>query len=170
MRIDYQITISFLILILVSCHTDKDRQPEPFLETNDKFVENTLRFSVNEQNLKANLTDSVVIYYQAVTNNHNPKNIDTIMRLITVNSLRDEFEIYKTVDKEIFFSATIRSNHISLKNDIQVGMSKEQFCTVMNLETVSNGIKISNIAQTFNWVFYFSKSKLDSIVYDGYID
>ena len=153
-----------------SCHTNIEKGAEPFLETNDKFVENILGFSVNEQNLKSNLIDSIEIQYIAVTNTHNSEIIDTVMRFLTVNPLRDEFEIYKTVDKEIFFSAIIRSNHISLKNDIQVGMSKEQFCTATNLETISNGIKICNIAQTYNWVFYFSNSKLDSIVYDGYID
>lgn len=144
--------------------------PEPFLETNNSFVEKPLGFDITESNLLENFPKVFKVTNVAVQNKHNTNIIDTLKTIESKGEITDYFVIYKTSDKEMFKEGKIRTNRINLEGNIKVGMTKEDFAKELDVETWPNIMKFCNTEQTTNWIFYFSESNLDSILYQGYVD
>ncbi len=159
-----------LMVLLVSCNSNLETGHEPFLEANDSFVDQPLGFEVSEFNLLANFPKEFKATKSLIQNRHTTDLMDTLIEFESIGSVKDYFLMYKTLGKEIFMKATIRTNSLLLKNTIKVGMSKKDFTEQLKVETQSDIIKVCDIEQTKNWIFYFSKSRLDSIVYQGYVD
>lgn len=143
---------------------------EPFLEVNEDFVFNPMEFSINTSDLIENIEGPFDVVDTWVQNKHTDNLTDTIRNLSPILFPENEFLFYITGSKEIFQCAVIRTNDISLKGNIVVGMTRPKFCEAMNIDTYSDCIAISNLESTNKWVFYFNENKLDSVKYFGYVD
>lgn len=170
MKKNFNILSAFALVVLFSCNTPMETGPEPFLEENNSFVSQPLGFEIIESNLLERFPSAFKVINKAIQNKHDHNVIDTLKTIETKGELKDYFLIYKTQDKELLKEGKIRTDRIKLKDNIRVGMSKEEFAKKLNVETWPNLMKFCNTEQTINWTFYFSESKLDSIWYQGFVD
>lgn len=109
-----------------------------------------------------------------VTNLHNAKYIDTLYHLNFDSSTVELY--YPIYTKQYLLSyADIKSTNLPLKNGIKVGMTRDEL--LQKLKDYKLIIKEQkNLIEVCDWErntwlrFHFSKNRLSSIQYEGYID
>jgi len=160
--------IIFVLLIgIVGCTSQKttvETSPlsqEDFLQCPFGFLENIKNFS----ELK-----SPKFHVQKLLrkNKHYPSKTDTIYQFTYKNS---EVFFYKTHNgKEFLLAGKIVNKQIELKNDIHVGISKEDFINRFSEDLQINSDSLQMVGDGTKYTFVFDKKKLKRIHIDNYFD
>ena len=108
---------------------------------------------------------------EAIVNEYVDNQIDTLYTFFFNNN---KIRIYKLPDRQYIVSAIIRDSIISLKDNINVGMSKKSFINkfkrLVEAKPSDNTFRIE-IFENEQWVdFEFVDNKLVQAVFTGYID
>ncbi|TAH19338.1 MAG: hypothetical protein EAZ08_09215 [Cytophagales bacterium] len=148
-------------------------------------------YEVTTTTLSDKLGKKFRILKEVIKNTHNSRIKDTIFHFSYQTT---KLKVYKSQGNEMVFSAQITDNSIALRNQISVGMSREEFWQKFNdlerykfqqglieingddemnsylLTIQPNLIKVSNMMGTADYTFAFVKDKLSQVNIDVYMD
>lgn len=155
------------------------------------FDEDPFGYEPTLGNVMKKLGNPLQVRKEAVKNLHNPALLDTIYHL-AADAVR--LDIYKGRSNEFLFAATIADRRIALRDDIHIGMTREEFCdkfhelrpmkhrqgqvsiadpetmTTYLLELSPAQITIANDAATVEYRFVFQQNRLRQINLAFYYD
>lgn len=160
------IQILIVITLFASC-----KQQNLTYVVYESFVSNPFDFELNPKALQKNFNGYFKLIDEPIENIYVKGNIDTLVKLISSAGQIDYFMFYKVYDNRLIFTeAKIKTDQIQFKDGVKVGMSKTLFEKQFRIKTLANTYSICNQEGTNQWLFYFSKSVLDSVEYQGYLD
>jgi hypothetical protein len=175
----------------------KDRPPtafnrrEPIKISLADFDENPFDYDVTAELLVSKLSKKFKVFKEIVKNTHNPTIKDTIFHFSCSST---KLKVYKSQGNEMVFSAQIMDKEIELRNQIRVGMDKNEFWAKFKdlekykyyqgvvevqgddemsgyeLDLQPNLIKISNIMGTADYTFVFANNALSQVNINVYMD
>ncbi|MCU0392406.1 MAG: hypothetical protein MUE81_14915 [Thermoflexibacter sp.] len=155
------------------------------------FDANPFDYEVTTELLLRKLSNKFRLFKEIVKNTHNPQLRDTIFHFSCLNT---KLKIYKSKDNEMVFSAQISDNQIELRNQIRIGMTKDElFAKFTELEKYKyfqgiaevqgneeadsyeliiqpNLVKITNSMGTADYVFVFQNNILSQVNINIYMD
>lgn len=164
---------------------------EPVKISFAEFDADPFGYEINVFALASKLGNKFKVSREIVANTHNKAIKDTILHLSYQTT---KIKVYKSQENAFIFSAQIMDNQISMRNNIAIGMSKEEFWQQFydlekyklqqgeveiigdddnNSYTISlnpNLIKISNLMGTVDYSFAFVNNKLAQVNMNVYMD
>lgn len=160
-------TILILFISLIGCTSQKsniDFQPlsqEQFLESPFGFKETIENFSNIEK-------PKFHIQKLLRKNKHYQEKTDTIYKFTYKNS---EIFFYKThTGKEFLLAGKVLNKQIKLRNNISVGIKKEDFTKRFSDNLEFNSDSIEMIGDGTKYTFIFENNKLKRVNIDNYFD
>ena len=156
-----------LIFIIWSCSLQKSVVPNQTI-SQDEFLNQPFGFTESIQNFQQLNNPRFKTQKLLRKNKHYPEKTDTIYQFTYKKS---QIFFYKThFGKEFLLAGKVLNKQIKLKNDIHVGLSKEDF-----IKRFSDNLNIQNdsiqmIGDGTKYTFIFNKEKLYRINIDNYFD
>jgi hypothetical protein len=158
--------IAALLLTLPFMVFGQDTDDLPYIQ-NDSFVANTFGFPATVRNFQKNFRGKFTITKKPIKNIHNSTVVDTVY---TFSAGKTKIELYKAKHRDILQSAYIDTDKIPLKFNIKIGDSKTDVAKRLKADITVNQIQVGDLEQGQVYTLKFSKGKLTSISYEGYVD
>ncbi|MFI5204004.1 MAG: hypothetical protein ACHQF2_05860 [Flavobacteriales bacterium] len=166
---------TFIILALIGCDraptVEKEEKTQDVIQAipyhvDDPFTYDAFYFPLTVEDLMSQY-EQLKVTATPTTNIHEKSITDTILKL---SMGKTEFVIYRAKHRDLFQSAYIVTDDVVLKNNVRVGITKEDFGKKMGLNITDDKIQIGDTENNSYWVFTFKRDKLAIIEFDGYID
>jgi hypothetical protein len=156
-----------------------------------EFDADPFGYEISAISLSVKLGSKFKVIKEIVANTHNHSLKDTIFHLCYQTT---KIKVYKSQYNEFIFSAQIMDNQVKMRNDINIGMSKEEFWQKFDdlekyklqqgeiqiigdddnssyiLDLAPNIIKISNMMSTVDYSFAFVDNRLAQVNMNVYMD
>lgn len=148
---------------------DIDRKPYTFNHSiaGNPFLDNKLTI----ESLYEKYGKGIELDKTPIENRHNPGQMDTIIILEIKNSV---FEFYKTDSKALLKSAVVEDEEFRLKNNIKVGMKKDEFMEkfheIIDSSNIPSVVEITSGEGESTLKFTFAGDILREIDYSPYLD
>ena len=159
-----------IILIIVSiagCNSQKTTIAHKSISQKE-FLEKPFGFEENIKNFEHVSKPKFNTRKLLRKNKHYPEKTDTIYQF---SYKKSEIFFYKThTGKEFLLAGKILNKQISLKNNINIGISKDDFTSRFNDKLDFNADSLQMIGEGTKYTFIFQKEKLYRINIDNYID
>ena len=158
----------FVLLIgIVGCTSQKSTiETSPVSQ--EEFLESPFGFHENIENFSQISNPRFHVQKLLRKNKHYPSKTDTIYQFTYKNS---EVFFYKThTGKEFLLAGKIVNKQVELKNDIHVGISKEDFINTFSDDLQIKSDSLQMVGDGTKYTFVFDKKKLKRIHIDNYFD
>lgn len=161
--------ILFLVIITLGCSVQKnDTRATSKAITQKEFLVSPFGFAETIESFTNRSSAKFKTQKLLRKNKHYPEKTDTIFQL---RYKKSEILFYKTHQgKEFLLAGKILNKQIKLKNDIQIGISKDQFINKFSNELSFNADSLQMIGEGTKYTFIFQKGKLHRINIDNYFD
>ena len=159
----------FIVVLigLAGCTSQKSTTEISSLSKED-FLESPFGFKENIKNFSELSSPKFHVQKLLRKNKHYPSKTDTIYQFTYKNS---EVFFYKThTGKEFLLAGKIVNKQITLKNDIHVGIRKEDFVNRFSGDLQIKSDSLQMIGDGTKYTFVFDKKKLKRIQIDNYFD
>lgn len=159
--------IPLITLVFIGCTVQKANKEIIAISQKD-FLESPFGFKENIKNFTDLSSPSFRSQKLLRKNKHYPEKTDTIYQLTFKKS---EIFFYKThLKQEFLLAGKVLNKEIHLKNDIHVGITKDQFISKFSDELKFKADSLQMIGEGTKYTFLFRKNKLYRINIDNYFD
>jgi len=156
-----------IIVSLVGCNSQKATISNQSISQKE-FLENPFGFEENIENFEHISKPKFSTQKLLRRNKHYSEKTDTIYQF---SYKKSEIFFYKThTGKEFLLAGKILNKQISLKNNISVGISKNDFTSRFNDKLNFNADSLQMIGEGTKYTFLFQKGRLYRINIDNYFD
>jgi hypothetical protein len=162
-----KVIILFLVLGFIGCTSNKSVVEYKAI-SQEEFLKNPFGFKETIENFSSNLTPKFKTHKLLRRNQHYPEKTDTIYQFTYKKS---EIFFYKTyLGKEFLLAGKVLNKQIKLKNNIQVGISINNFKKCFSNELNFSSDSLQLIGEGTKYTFIFTDEKLARINIDNYMD
>ena len=117
--------------------------------------------------MEKNYAGIFTVSKKPIRNRHNQSVTDTIYTFSAGNTA---IEIYRAKHRDLFLCAKIDTDKIRFKYNIKVGDTKADVAGKLKAVINSDKVQVGDLEHGQVYTFTFSKGKLESVAYEGYVD